>query len=173
MDPTIRGAFVLLVIAVAGCASARGSGTGTTPSATPAEGPPVDPACISTREDVVAGAQGGDAPEALESAMQAWALEVGRLVESRTAGIITCYERRLDQDFTVRGSATLTFLVGGAGKVRRAGASLTDAGEHELEKCFARVVCGWTFPPSPSGGEEIIEQDVQLTARPVPPPAAP
>src|SRR5688572_24657365 len=109
MDPAIRGGFVLLVIvmAVAGCASARGSvtGAGTTPAA---EGPPVDPACISTREAVVASAQGGDAPEALESAMQAWALEVGRLVESRTAGIITCYERRLDQEFTVRGSATLT-----------------------------------------------------------------
>jgi hypothetical protein len=182
MDRGIRVRFVLLAVLVAGCASTRsggagggnGSGAGTTPApGIPVEGPPVDPACISTREAVVASAQGGDAPEALESAMQAWALEVGRLVESRTAGIISCYERRLDQDFTVRGSATLTFLVGGGGKVRQAGASIADAGEGELEKCFARVVCGWTFPPSPSGGEEIVERDVELTGRPVPPPAPP
>jgi hypothetical protein len=97
------------------------------------------------------------------------------MIQSRRvkSSISPCYERRLDQDFTVRGSATLTFLVAAAGKVRRAGASVTDAGESELEKCFARVVCGWSFPPTPSGGEEIIEQDVQLTPRPVPPPASP
>jgi hypothetical protein len=164
---------VLVIIVVAGCASARSRDSGATPTAVADEGPPVDPTCISTRYAVVAGAQGGDAPEGLESAMQAWALEVGRLVESRTAGLTTCYERRLDQDFTVRGSATLTFLVGGAGKVRLAGVSLTDADETDLEACFARVVCGWRFPPSPSGAEEIIEQDVQLAPRLVPPPAAP
>jgi hypothetical protein len=172
----VRGGFVLLVIVVIGCASARGSAPGsaaTTPSASPTEESPVDPACISTAEAVMATAEGGDAPEALASAMQAWAAEVGRLVESRTAGIVACYERRLVQDFMVGGTATLTFLVGGGGKVRRAGATVTRAGEGELETCFARVVCGWSFPPSPSGSEEIIEQDVQLTPRPVPPPAAP
>jgi hypothetical protein len=129
---------------------------------TPANLPPAAADCIAGPKDALL--RGPEATlEETDSATRAWALEVSRLVHSRSGGFIACYERRLAEDSSVRGTGKLMFRVSRAGKVLRAGASVTDPEEGRLERCFAHVICTWSFPPNPNEGDQVFEQNISLT----------
>jgi hypothetical protein len=156
--PTRSTALGLLVGVIASCANRAAP-------LTPANLPPVAADCIAGSGDAIF-----DKPEVtleqLDSDTKAWTMEVSRLVHSRAPDVRGCYERRLAEESSVRGLGTLLFLVSPDGRVIRAAASVADADEGRLERCFAHVMCTWSFPPNPKGDEQIFEQNITLTPQP-------
>lgn len=124
-------AIILALLWSSGCAHPRSSPPSASP---PASAPAVKvPACVAEPNDA-AFAGPAVSLDDVEGNLREWALRVSGQLQAGTKALVSCYERRLAEDPSVKGVALLSFAVAPEGIVRRAAVEFALPGEERLAR---------------------------------------
>ncbi|MDP8257626.1 MAG: AgmX/PglI C-terminal domain-containing protein [Candidatus Alcyoniella australis] len=89
---------------------------------------------------------------------------ISSYVRSKMGGIRSCYERELKKNPALSGKITVTFTVGGDGKVSSASVAGATLNDPSVQSCVVRMVRRWRFTPPEDGGAVTVTYPFVFTA---------
>lgn len=101
------------------------------------------------------GVGGIDAPGSANARGGLAADVVGTVIKRHRPQVVSCYERALSKNPSLRGQVTLSFEIGAQGNVSKAEileSTLGADGATEVETCLIAHVRSWSFPRPTDGG---------------------
>lgn len=84
------------------------------------------------------------------------------VIESHLQEVRACYETMLARKPTLRGQATIKFMISPLGVVALAKMSSSDLGDAELDQCIVGAVRTWVFPQPDGGGCVVVTYPFEL-----------
>ena len=89
---------------------------------------------------------------------------ISSYVRSKMGGIRSCYERELKKNPSLKGKITVTFSIGGDGKVVGASVAGATLNDPSVQNCVLRMVRRWRFTPPEDGKPVAVTYPFVFTA---------